>query len=263
MNTGTFQKKVWQHYRTHKRTLPWRNATNPYHVLLSELMLQQTQVDRVLPKYEAFLKKYPTLTSLKRAALRDVLVLWQGLGYNRRAKFLHQIAKITNGKLPKTYAELIALPGIGHYTAAAIMNFAYGVATPMIETNIRSVYIFFFFKGAHSVDDKEILAVVKRTMDTDDPKGWFNALMDYGLHIKRRVGNVNKKSKHYTKQSKFEGSNREVRGRIIKALTEKPALSMRSLKEITRTAPRQIKENLARLEQEGMIRRKKRSYTLA
>lgn len=154
-----FVKTVWEHYQRHgRRSLPWRRTKNPYYILVSEIMLQQTQVDRVIPKYTSFLKQF-TVKRLSEASLGDVLREWQGLGYNRRAKLLHQCAiQIGNeykGKFPKTHAELMKLPGIGHYTAGAIMAFAYNSPVPIIETNIRTVFIHHFFHDATDISDEQ------------------------------------------------------------------------------------------------------------
>ena len=147
-----FRKIVLCHYKKHGRHhLPWRKTKNPYRILVSEIMLQQTPVDRVLPKYQEFLKQFPSIKKLAAASLGDVLRAWQGLGYNRRAKYLHQCAAViiydNGGIWPRTVNELQALPGIGPYTAGAVMAFAYNQPIPIIETNIRTVYLHHFFSG--------------------------------------------------------------------------------------------------------------------
>ncbi len=185
-------------------------------------MLQQTQVERVLPKYTVFLKKFPTLATLASVALGDVLREWQGLGYNRRAKMLHACAQAVvreyKGRLPRTHSELMKLPGIGHYTAGAVMAFAYGESIPIIETNIRTVYIHHFFHDDTDVLDADIQKIVARTLDTVNPREWYYALMDYGVFLKKTVGNQNTRSKHYTKQSIFKNSDRQIRGAILRLL---------------------------------------------
>lgn len=223
MNTKIFQKKIWDYYRVHGRKFPWRNTKNPYRILVSEVMLQQTQVDRVVPKYKMFLKVFPTIESLAQANLKEVLLLWQGLGYNRRAKMLHdtarQVVKIYKGKLPQDEGELTALPGIGVYTAGAVRAFAYNQPSVIIETNIRSVFLHFFFKDKKSVSDKDIFIQIQKTLDKNNPRDWYFALMDYGSMLKKEE-NPNIRSKHYTKQSSFKGSNRQIRGLILKTLLE-------------------------------------------
>lgn len=253
-----FQKLVKQHYQKNGRNLPWRKTKNAYRILVSEIMLQQTQVDRVIPKYTAFLKKFPTLETLAAAPLGDVLREWQGLGYNRRAKMLHACAKavVTDhaGKLPRTHDALQALPGIGPYTAGAVMAFAYNKPIPIIETNIRTAYIHHFFKGKENVHDRVLMPIIERTLDHENPRDWYHALMDYGAYLKQTVGNANVRSRHYTKQSRFAGSDRQVRGEILRALTEKP-MTQTSLEKVV-TSPEKLSEQLQALAGEGFINKK-------
>lgn len=218
-----FIEAVWLFFKESGRSdLPWRQTHNPYNVLVSELMLQQTQVDRVIPKYQAFITQWPTLSDLAKAPLSKVLMMWQGLGYNRRAKFLLEAAKHVSiqlgGKFPESYGELQTLPGVGPYTAGAIMAFAYNTPVPLIETNVRRVFIHHFFKDQTGVTDAEILKLVKKTLPTENVRIWYAALMDYGASLKKEYGNMNVQSKHYTKQSKFEGSDRQIRGAIVRYL---------------------------------------------
>jgi A/G-specific adenine glycosylase len=225
-----FSETLWAYYAGHGRNeLPWRlpdanGMFDPYKIMVSELMLQQTQVARVIPKYEAFLERFPDITVLAVAQLGDVLRMWQGLGYNRRAKFLWQAAQHVHalGAFPDTLTELIRLPGIGANTAGAILAYAYNQPVIFIETNIRSVYIHHFFADQFEVADKEITALVEQTLDSEHPREFYWALMDYGSHVKATIGNVNKASKHYAKQSKFEGSRRQLRGAIIRLLGTRP-----------------------------------------
>lgn len=218
-----FRKTILDHYRDSGRHFPWRETTNPYEILVSEMMLQQTQTDRVIPKYLAWLETFPDPHVLSAAPFSKVLELWVGLGYNRRARFLQEACKAVvselSGKFPSGPLELEKLPGIGPYTARAVSTFAFGLPNVFIETNIRSVFIFFFFADCAEVSDKEILALVAQTLDANNPRDWYYALMDYGADLKKKVGNPNRKSRHYTKQSKFEGSARQARGAIIRHLT--------------------------------------------
>lgn len=211
---------VWGYYQKHGRhNLPWRKTRDPYKILVSELMLQQTQVQRVLPKYSQFLKLFPTIKTLAAAPLSEVLKAWQGLGYNRRAKFLHQLAQEVmqnhQGKLPRAEVELVELPGIGKATAAALAAFAFNKPTTYLETNVRSVFIHYFFNDRQGVSDAELVPLIVDAAEGQDPRTWNWALLDYGVYVKKTYGNPNKKSKHYTKQSKFEGSDRQVRGAIL------------------------------------------------
>jgi A/G-specific adenine glycosylase len=261
-----FIETVWEFYERHgRRSLPWRKTRDPYKILVSEIMLQQTQVDRVLPKYESFLKRFPAVKKLAGASLGEVLREWQGLGYNRRAKMLHDAAKAIanehNGHFPRTYTELLALPGIGRYTAGAIMAFAYNIPVPIIETNVRTVYLHHFFHDDTDVSDSDIEKNIIETLDLENPREWYYALMDYGSHIKKTVGNPNSRSKHYAKQSMFKGSDREIRGAIIRALGEHA--TTRAL--LHKTLPFEkvrIDAQLERLRGEGMIILEKRSYML-
>lgn len=215
-------KKFYSAYGRHD--LPWRQTTDPYMILVSEIMLQQTQVSRVRVKYTEFLKVFPSVTVLATAPLGTVLSAWQGLGYNRRALMLHSCAKTLleelKGEWPHDTPTLRLLPGVGPYTAAAVAAFAFGVPSVLIETNIRTVYLYHFFKNKVEIADKQSLPLIAATLDLDDPRSWYYALMDYGSHLKQTSGNKNTQSKHYTKQSKFSGSARQIRGAIIRTLSQ-------------------------------------------
>lgn len=223
-----FTDIVWEYYHQNSRILPWRvpekdGTFDPYKILVSEMMLQQTQVPRVIPKYKAFLKTFPTVESLADAPLQAVLQAWQGLGYNRRAKFLREAAvKLVNVSFPDTIESLILLPGVGKNTAAALLVYAYNQPNVFIETNIRTVYIHHFFNDADQVSDKEILPIVESTLDIENPREWYWALMDYGTYIKSQGLNPSRLSRHYVKQSQFEGSVRQMRGEIIRLLADGP-----------------------------------------
>lgn len=219
-----FMREVTAHYKKQGRhLLPWRMTTDPYHVLVSEIMLQQTQVDRVVPKYLSFVKQYPTVAKLARASFKDVAILWQGLGYNRRARFLHESCKFflenNNGDIPTTQDVLEAAPGIGPYTAGAIMAFAYNAHVTFIETNIRTAFIHFFFPKEESVPDNVLIPLIAFCASkTRTPRVWYWALMDYGAYVKKNIGNTSRRSKHYVVQSRFKGSVREIRGLLLKTL---------------------------------------------
>lgn len=255
MNSNEFREVVWASGRELYRDMPWRDEPSPYYVLTSELMLQQTQVSRVIPKFEEFVCTFPTLERLSEASLSDVLVIWSGLGYNRRAKFLWQIALEVmlrfNGELPRTQKELVSLPGIGPNTAAAILNYAYETPTAYVETNIRTVYFHHFFEDQVEVSDKELLVLVEQTMDHEHPRQWFWALMDYGAQLKSTVGGRLDTSKHYKKQSPLAGSQREMRGRIIRTLTTQ-ALTTESLKRAV-DADTRFERAIRDLEREDMV----------
>lgn len=223
METAAFQEEVWAKAGELYRPMPWREDPSFYHVIVSELMLQQTQVKRVRIKFAEFMARFPTIESLSEASLADVLVVWQGLGYNRRAKFLYEAAKqVVRDGLPTTAESLVTLPGIGKNTAGAIMNYVYEVPTPFIETNIRTVYFHHFFTDTHQVSDAELLRLVEQTIDRESPRQWFYALMDYGAYLKRQGSARLDTSKHYKKQAPLKGSVREVRGQIIRYLATGP-----------------------------------------
>jgi A/G-specific adenine glycosylase len=263
---------VWKHYKEHGRnTLPWRHTRDPYKILVSEVMLQQTQVDRVIPKYKSFLKKFPTVEHLSAASIRAVLVEWQGLGYNRRALNLkraaEEITKVHKDTFPRTFEELIKLPGVGRATAGDIVAFAYNKPAVVIETNIRTVFIHHFFNDRENISDKELERLIKETLPSRLPDGapapyrdWYYALMDYGSHLKKTAGNSGNKSTHYRKQSAFKGSNREVRSKILKLILDRPRTKADILKLLDSPAPA-IERNLIALSKEGLIRKSGAKFT--
>ena len=230
-------------------------------------MLQQTQVERVVPYYKSFLKRFPTVQKLAEAPLRDVLTLWQGLGYNRRAKMLHQAAKAVveeyGGKFPKTAQELEKLPGIGAYTAGAVAAFAYNHDGIFVETNIRTVVTHHFFSDQEMVPDSDVRAVLEKMHPVGQARDWYAALMDYGAHLKRSGVRINARAKGYTKQSKFAGSAREVRGAILRLLAGGPATRAQLYKLFDTARNPQIIEQLEKLQTEGMIARNGARYSLA
>lgn len=263
-----FSNSVWKYWKEHGRhDLPWRKTTDPYKILVSEVMLQQTQVERVIPYYKAFLKRFPTVQSLAEAPLRDVLTLWQGLGYNRRAKMLHQAAKAVveeyGGTFPKTAVELEKLPGIGPYTAGAVTAFAYNHDGIFIETNIRTVITHHFFSDQETVLDSDVRAVLEKMHPAGQARDWYAALMDYGAHLKRSGVRINARAKGYTKQSRFAGSPREVRGAILRLLAGGPATRAQLYKLFDTARKPQIMEQLEKLQAEGMIARNGTRYSLA
>lgn len=225
MNTiESFKQFIWDFYHHNKREFAWRSTHNPYHIVVSEIMLQQTQTYRVETKYEEFIAEFDSFHTLAQASLRDVLTAWQGLGYYRRARFLHQLAIIVvneyAGILPTDPTILETFPGIGKATAGSICAFAFNQPTVFIETNIRSVFIHSFFKDKNDITDKELFPLIAATVDTHNPREWYYALMDYGVWLKSKTLNPSKKSKHYTTQSKFEGSDRQLRAKILKYIAQ-------------------------------------------
>lgn len=253
MKNEEFVELVWQKGRELYRDMPWREDTRPYYVLVSELMLQQTQVDRVIPKFQTFITKFPNEESLASTSLADVLREWQGLGYNRRAKFLHEAAKtvVTLGSFPDSFDDLIKLPGVGKNTAGAILAYSLNEPSIFIETNIRTVYIHHFFADNFDVNDQEIIEKLEQTLDQEHPREFYWALMDYGSYLKRNgIKNISQ-SKHYKKQAPLKGSIREVRGRIVAALSGSD-LSPTVLKKITQ-ADERFQRALDGLVHDGLI----------
>lgn len=264
---AVFLELLWTAYAQNGRpNLPWRIATpdgtyDPYSIMVSELMLQQTQVTRVIPKYEAFLARFPDAPSLARAELGEVLRLWQGLGYNRRAKFLWQAAQLITerGTFPSSVEDLVKLPGIGKNTAGAILAYAYNQPVMFVETNVRTVYIHQFFAERQEVSDTAILDLLAQTVDTESPREFYWALMDYGTQLKATVGNMSRASRHFVKQSAFTGSRRQVRGAVLRQLS-KSDQTMEQLSETIRDE--RLVSVLQDLVSEGLVREQAGRYGL-
>lgn len=264
ISVSKFQQTILHYYHTNKRNFPWRNTQNPYHIFLSEVMLQQTQTTRVVSKYLEFLEFFPTVNDLANASLATVLTHWSGLGYNRRAKFLwmatQQIVGKYDGIFPDDYEELDLLPGVGPYTARAIYTFSFNKPSIFIETNIRTVFIHFFFADKETVNDKEILKKVKLTLPKSDYRDWYYALMDYGNYLKSEKKSYFQKQKGYTKQSKFKGSKRYIRGYILKKLVQDGELKIADIiipgyeSEIIQSIVQDLlNENLAKETTKGIL----------
>jgi len=293
MSYTSFRDTVWRYYRVHGRhDLPWRPPSLKlrrgkeddlvYKIFVSEVMLQQTQVERVIPFYTRFVKKFPTARALAAVPLADVLRAWQGLGYNRRAQLLRDAAKGLANLQIRTHAstrgplvlveELEKLPGVGPYTARAVAAFAYNVDVVFVETNIRTAVLHHFFSNVGStrpyikISDREIEAILEKALPRGKAREWYSALMDYGAHLKRSGVKVNAKSKHYTKQSKFEGSLRQVRGAILKALTIEKCLTEAALSRRLknhRGVASMIPRALAALTKDGLIKKKRSGWRIA
>ncbi len=243
MTYSAFKRKIWSHYRTHGRKMLWRDKPTPYYVVVSEIMLQQTQVARVINKFNSWIKRFPNWKSLAKASIKEVLEEWSGLGYNRRALFLKRVAERVAKE--KEYAFLRTgditymlypdnfkgLPGIGPNTAGSILAFAFNQPSVFIETNIRSVYIHFFFqeiekkegkKACKKISDDQLLPLIAKTVDLKNPREWYYALMDYGSYLKSTLPNPSRRSVGHIKQKPFKGSNREMRSRILRTIMKSP-----------------------------------------
>lgn len=279
-----FNKTLFAWQRKNYREMPWRDTRDPYRIVISEIMLQQTQVDRVRTKYDEFLKKFPTAQKLAKAPLGEVLRVWSGLGYNRRARYLHECAKkITEeygGKFPETYAELVALPGIGRSTAGALLAFSFGQDTPMIDTNIRRILIRTFFSQNMSrsdldsrPSDKELYAFAVALIPKGKGRMWNYAMLDLGASL---CGARNHSDEcplmplhgpvsdfvYKKPQKKFKDSRRYYRGQILKLLAEKKSLRIAKLPELLSKKQSEIEGILHDLEKERLVVRIRESLSL-
>lgn len=252
-----FSELIWNFYKKNKRSFSWREDITPYKILVSEIMLQQTQTSRISNKFPQFLDTFPDLEALANSSLEQVLIEWQGLGYNRRAKYLHLTAKIIVNEfssiVPKDQMVLQKLPGIGPNTAGSIAAFAYNFPTIFIETNIRSVYIHHYFIDEKEISDNQLIPLIRQTLDKKNPREWYWALMDYGNYLKTQVSNPSKRSKHYTKQSKFDGSNRQVRSKIISLLLIHKKLFLNEISKYFDAKEMRIESNILSLQNEGFL----------
>jgi A/G-specific adenine glycosylase len=297
-----FRSFVFNFYKNYGRhELPWRKTRDPYQILVSEVMLQQTQVERVIPFYTEFTRRWPDARALAAAPLGEVLKVWQGLGYNRRAKMLHAAARemvTTRFDLVLQAArrgdtrfdlvrELEKLPGIGPYTARAIAAFAFNQDAVFIETNIRTAILHHFFqthpsgrlqtRGARAarpipplaggapaplVGDREILQILEKLLPWGKSREWNLALMDYGAYLKRSGVKLNARSAHYAKQSRFAGSNRQARGAILKELAKGEKSRERLLGLLGDDRRPQLASALTALLAEGLIQKRGKVFTL-
>lgn len=230
-----FRETIYGYYHQYKREFSWRQTTDPYHILVSEVMLQQTQTYRVNGKFEHFLAQFPNFYVLAQADMRSVLAAWQGLGYNRRALALQAIAQSVvtthSGQLPADSQTLTTFRGIGSNTAGSICAFAFNQPTVFLETNIRAVLIHFFFQGESHIHDKMLLPLARMVLDINNPRDWYYALMDYGVALKKCYPNPSRASAHHMKQSSFQGSDRQIRGEILRMLLAEYSLSISCVAE--------------------------------
>jgi A/G-specific adenine glycosylase len=262
-----FRSRMLAYYRNHGRELPWRNTRDPYRILVSEFMLQQTQVARVMQKYDPFIAAFPDFGSVHRAGLRQLLALWSGLGYNRRCVNLKRCADLVctslNGALPESAEELQKLPGIGRATASAVAAFAFEKPVVFIETNIRSLYHHFFFRDGEQVTDSCVLLCVEKTLDRSSPRTWYYALMDYGAMLKKARIDAGARQAARPKQPPFHGSNRQARGRVLKLLIAEPGLHEQELAGKTGMQVGKIRAVLSELRGEGFVKNRGASWEIA
>ena len=246
-----FQKKILTWYEKNKRNLPWRQTTDPYKILVSEVMLQQTQVDRVIPYYERWLKEFPDVQALAKADKQKILQLWSGLGYNNRAlrlqKLAQQMIEQYKGKFPSQYESLLELPGIGPYTAAAIQAFAFNKTAPVIDTNIRRVFIH-ELQLKESISMEELKALAMKATPEGKARLWNNALMDYGAMEKTAKATG---IESLSKQPKFKGSDRQVRGFILKQLAQKRKITLQEIQ--TQFPEKNVQKILEKMEKEKIV----------
>lgn len=266
MSFTQFQKLIQDYYRKQGRQLLWRppllkprkdGTLDSYKIVVSEVMLQQTQVSRVEKKFPEFIATFPNFKALAQTDTTRLLRVWQGMGYNRRALNLRKLAQevITahKGQLPSNMRALDALPGIGPNTAGSIRAFAFNLPSVFIETNIRRVFIHHFFANKKNVHDEQILELVEKTLPKENIREWYYALMDYGSHLAGKVENPNRKSAHYTKQSKFEGSNRQLRGALLRTILKGEVVDQSVFAKKYQKSAAQIRAVLADLKAEGFI----------
>ena len=224
---------IWAYHATSRRSFPWREVITPYRVVVSEVMLQQTQTYRVEPKFNVFVEQFPDFHTLAKAPFDEVLRYWKGLGYNRRAQNLQKIAQSIHAEycdiVPCDAEVLQMFPGIGVATAASILTFTYDVPLVFLETNIRTLLIYLFFDESSKIHDKELMPLAEKLVDRERPREWYYALMDVGVVLKKQVGNLARLSNVYTKQSRFVGSSRQIRGKVLEHLLVAGTLSVEEL----------------------------------
>jgi A/G-specific adenine glycosylase len=276
---SAFVRRVLVEGRLHHRDFPWRSTRYPYAILVSEVMLQQTQASRVVPYFESWMAGFPTLEALAAAPLEAVLRAWAGLGYNRRAIALKRTAerlvaahRESGGSgpasIPCDEASLRGLPGVGPATAAGILAFAYGEHAAYLETNVRTVFLHEWFADASEVPDREIRPLVIEAARIAaalgvDARTWNQALLDYGVHLKRSVPNPSRRSAHHARQSRFEGSRRQVRARVLRMVIAAPGCGTEEVASRLGLEPGGALEILEALEAEGFLIAREDGWSIA
>lgn len=239
------------------RELPWRGGVSPWAILVSEIMLQQTQVPRVAAVYPKWIERFPRPSALAKLSVAEVLAAWSGLGYNRRALSLHMTAKILTEEygdaVPASEEALRKLPGIGVYTARAVLAFAFDIPSVFLETNIRTVFIRHFFSGEDAVGDGELEKIGAALLDREHPRQWYTALMDYGTWLKVHEHNFGKRARAYRAQPPFKGSERQLRGAILKRLLGASPLTVAELSHQLGADVERVFLCAEKLEKEGFV----------
>lgn len=263
----SFVQFILGFYKQYGRTFAWRQTSDAYRILLSEVMLQQTQTTRVQPKYTLFLSIWPDFEALAKTSLDELLFHWKGLGYNRRALNLLKSARATeawNWTIPNDRTIIASLPGVGKATTAALLSFCYNERAIYLETNIRRVLLHCFYPESMGIADKELeLLLAKLCDEVDDYKTWYYALMDYGVLLKTLVPNANVRSAHYSKQGKFENSNRQIRGQLIHLLSDTgPKQAEVILQLLSRFEEERVMDCLDQLKAEGFVQETEQVYSI-
>ncbi len=267
------RKALLRWYAPRRRAYPWRTTHDPYRILVSEVMLQQTQASRVAPAFVSFLARFPTVHSLARARLRDVVTAWQGLGYNRRAVALWEAARTIvrdhGGRILPDPVEMQRLAGVGPYTAAAVSSVAFGSAVAAVETNARRIVARFFLGvGPDGVSPREIHALADAWLDRRDPGAWNQAVMDLGReHCRPRprcgtcpltalcrfVAEGREPVSAERRQPAFEGSFRQLRGAVVRALIDREGASLADLSRETGVPLERVGEAVSVLAADGLL----------
>ena len=256
---GALRRRVFGWYAEHRRDLPWRRSTDPYAVLVSEIMLQQTQVSRVVPRFERWMAGYPTLEALADTPLRDVLAEWSGLGYNNRAERLRRAAQAVAAAaadgaaaaLPTSVEGLHALPGVGPYTARAVLIFARNADLAAVDANVRRV-LTHELRLPHDLTTPALQVVAERVLPRGRAREWHNALMDYGAEVltARATG-----IRAPRRQTPFEGSRRWYRAHALRLLLERRSLDLLSLAAALGLSSAETTGLVALLERDRLVRR--------
>lgn len=258
---SSFQQKILQYYQKNKRDLPWRHTTDPYSILLSELMLQQTQVSRVIEYYTKWLHTWPTIQHLSKANRKDVLQAWIGLGYNTRGINLHKASQIIvehyNGDVIAAMDDYKKIPGVGKYTSQAVKIFSTNADIITVDTNIRRIFIH-EFNLPQDISDSKLWSIAQYCLPKGKSRQWHNALMDYGAtYLTSKKTGISPK----TTQSTFEGSDRQIRAQILRDLLTKP-LTLQDLTNQYNHSSDRLLKILEKMKKQEIIKQENKTYYL-